>query len=319
MLNSVLPGIVAFVICLILCPIGIPILRRLKAGNTEREELKSHQVKNGTPSMGGIFILIAVVVAALIFSKYHPSVLPLVLLMVGFGIIGFIDDFLKVVLKRSDGLIAWQKLLLQIVVTVIFMIWLVKSNGAVPSLHIPFTDIWLNAPVAYMIIMFLAVLGTVNGVNFTDGVDGLASMVTMAVAAFFLMATYLVSGGIGPVCSAVIGALLAFLLFNCYPAKVFMGDTGSLALGGFVAGCGYLLNEPFVMVIVGLIYWAEILSVMIQVSYFKATKGKRIFRMAPLHHHFELGGWSEVRVVTVFTIVTLFLCGLGALAMKSFG
>ncbi|MCR5666582.1 MAG: phospho-N-acetylmuramoyl-pentapeptide-transferase [Eubacterium sp.] len=315
MIYTALPFVVAFVICLILCPIGIPILRRLKAGNTEREELKSHQVKNGTPSMGGIFILIAVVVASLIFSKGHYDTIPQILLMVGFGVIGFIDDFLKVVLKRSDGLIAWQKMLLQVVVTLVFMIWFVHNNGGVPMLHIPFTGIFVAAPVVYMVVMYLAILGTVNGVNFTDGVDGLASTVTLIVAIFFLVVKRMMFADLDVVSAAVIGALLAFLIFNCYPAKVFMGDTGSLALGGFVAGCGYILNEPFVMVIVGLVYWAEILSVMIQVTYFKATKGKRVFRMAPIHHHFELGGWSEVKVVTVFTIITIFLCGAGYMAL----
>ncbi|SDB07231.1 phospho-N-acetylmuramoyl-pentapeptide-transferase [Eubacterium oxidoreducens] len=316
MIYSALPFIVAFVVCLVLCPIGIPILRRLKAGNTEREELKSHQVKNGTPSMGGIFILIAVVVASLIFARWNYDTIPHILLMVGFGVIGFIDDFLKVVLKRSDGLIAWQKMLLQIVVTVIFMIWYFLHYAGATNLHIPFTLLHVQAPIIYALVMFLAILGTVNGVNFTDGVDGLASTVTLIVAIFFVFVRRMMFAELDVVSLTVIGALMAFLIFNCYPAKVFMGDTGSLALGGFVAGCGYLLNEPFIMVIVGLVYWAEILSVMIQVSYFKATKGKRVFRMAPIHHHFELGGWSEVKVVTVFSIITVFLCAVGYVALR---
>lgn len=304
----ILPVLIAFVITAILGPIMIPFLRKLKIGNTEREELESHQKKNGTPTMGGIMILIAIVVTSLIYMRDYPKIIPILFVTVGFGIIGFLDDYLKVVLRRSDGLIAWQKMLCEIVVTAVFAVYLVKTDVALTML-IPFSNgkylslSWMAVP-----ILFLAVIGTVNGVNFTDGVDGLASSVTVLVATFFSVVAVGSSCGISPITCAVVGALLGFLLFNVYPASVFMGDTGSLALGGFVAATAYMLQMPIFILIVGLIYWIEIISVMLQVVYFKKTGGKRLFRMAPIHHHFELGGWSETRVVAVFSIVTALLC-----------
>ena len=304
----ILPVLIAFVITAILGPIMIPFLRKLKIGNTEREELESHQKKNGTPTMGGIMILIAIVVTSLIYMRDYPKIIPILFVTVGFGIIGFLDDYLKVVLRRSDGLIAWQKMLCEIVVTAVFAVYLLKTDVALTML-IPFSNgkylslSWMAVP-----ILFLAVIGTVNGVNFTDGVDGLASSVTVLVATFFSVVAVGSSCGISPITCAVVGALLGFLLFNVYPASVFMGDTGSLALGGFVAATAYMLQMPIFILIVGLIYWIEIISVMLQVVYFKKTGGKRLFRMAPIHHHFELGGWSETRVVAVFSIVTALLC-----------
>ena len=302
----IIPVLVAFAITAVLGPIMIPFLRKLKIGNTEREELQSHQKKNGTPTMGGIMILIAVVITSLFYVKGYPKIIPILFVTVGFGIIGFLDDYLKVVLRRSDGLLAWQKMLCEIVVTAVFAFFLVK-NEIPMSMLIPFSGGrylelgWLALPV-----LFLAVIGTVNGVNFTDGLDGLASSVTILVATFFSVVAVGNACGIAPVTCAVVGALLGFLLFNVYPASVFMGDTGSL--GGFVAATAYMLQMPIFILIVGLIYWIEILSVMIQVVYFKKTGGKRFFRMAPIHHHFELGGWSETRVVAVFSIVTAILC-----------
>lgn len=304
----IIPVLLSFAITAVLGPIMIPFLRKLKIGNTEREELESHQKKNGTPTMGGIMILIAVVVTSLIYVKDYPKIIPILFVTVGFGIIGFLDDYLKVVLRRSDGLLAWQKMLCEIVVTAVFAVFLVKTDVPL-SMLIPFSGgkylelSWLAIP-----IMFLAVIGTVNGVNFTDGLDGLASSVTILVATFFSVVVVGSACGIAPITCAVVGALLGFLLFNVYPASVFMGDTGSLALGGFVAATAYMLQMPIFILIVGLIYWIEILSVMIQVAYFKKTGGKRFFRMAPIHHHFELGGWSETRVVAVFSIVTAILC-----------
>ena len=304
----ILPVLIAFVITAILGQIMIPFLRKLKIGNTEREELESHQKKNGTPTMGGIMILIAIVVTSLIYMRDYPKIIPILFVTVGFGISGFLDDYLKVVLRRSDGLIAWQKMLCEIVVTAVFAVYLVKTDVALTML-IPFSNgkylslSWMAVP-----ILFLAVIGTVNGVNFTDGVDGLASSVTVLVATFFSVVAVGSSCGISPITCAVVGALLGFLLFNVYPASVFMGDTGSLALGGFVAATAYMLQMPIFILIVGLIYWIEIISVMLQVVYFKKTGGKRLFRMAPIHHHFELGGWSETRVVAVFSIVTALLC-----------
>lgn len=312
----VIPVIIAFVISAALAPVVIPFLRKLKVGQTERKELESHQKKMGTPTMGGIIILAAVVVTSLVYIKDYPKIVPILFLTVGFGIIGFLDDYLKVVLRRSDGLLAWQKMILQIVVTAVFAVYMIKVSGVSLEMLIPFSggkylDLgWVAVP-----LLFFAVIGTVNGVNFTDGLDGLASSVTVMVATFFSVVAVGTQSGIEPITCAVVGALLGFLLFNVYPASIFMGDTGSLALGGFVAGTAYMLQMPLFILIVGFIYLIEVLSVIIQVTYFKKTGGKRIFRMAPIHHHFELGGWSETKVVAVFSITTAILCMIALLAL----
>ena len=310
----IIPVLVAFAITAVLGPVIIPFLRKLKIGNTEREELESHQKKNGTPTMGGIMILIAVVVTSLFYVKDYPQIIPVLFVTVGFGIIGFLDDYLKVVLRRSDGLLAWQKMLCEIVVTAVFAVYLIKHQVSldmiVPFSHHMLQLSWLAVP-----ILFLAVIGTVNGVNFTDGLDGLASSVTLIVAVFFSVVSIGMKSGIEPITCAVVGSLMGFLLFNVYPAKVFMGDTGSLALGGFVAGTAYVMQMPLFILLVGLIYLIEVLSVMIQVTYFKATHGKRIFKMAPIHHHFELCGWSETRVVAVFSVITAVMCMIALLAL----
>lgn len=312
----VIPVIIAFVISAVLAPIVIPFLRKLKVGQTERKELESHQKKMGTPTMGGIIILAAVIVTSLIYIRDYPKIIPVLFLTVGFGIIGFLDDYLKVVLRRSDGLLAWQKMLLQIVVTAVFAVYMIRVSGVSLTMLIPFSggkylDLgWIAVP-----LLFFAVIGTVNGVNFTDGLDGLASSVTIMVATFFSVVAVGTNSGIEPITCAVVGALLGFLLFNVYPASIFMGDTGSLALGGFVAGTAYMLQMPLFILIVGFIYLIEVLSVIIQVTYFKKTGGKRIFRMAPIHHHFELGGWSETKVVAVFSITTAILCMIALLAL----
>ena len=313
----VIPVLISFAISLILGPIIIPFLRKLKMGQTERVEgVQSHLKKAGTPTMGGIIFLLAAVITSVFYVKDYPSVIPVLFLTLGFGIIGFLDDYLKVVLRRSDGLLAWQKFLLQIVVTGIFAYYLVNYTSVDLAMRIPFwTDHYLDLGWLAIPVMFFVVIGTVNGVNFTDGLDGLASSVTLIVAVFFTVVSIGIKSGIEPVTCAVVGGLMGFLLFNVYPAKVFMGDTGSLALGGFVAGAAYMLQMPLFILLVGLIYLVEVLSVMIQVSYFKATHGKRIFKMAPIHHHFELCGWSETRVVAVFSIITALLCLAALLAM----
>ena len=257
--------------------------------------------------MGGIIFLLAVLVTSLIYVKDYPKIIPVLFLTLGFGLIGFLDDYLKVVLRRSDGLLPWQKMIGQILVTGIFCFYMIRYTDVPLTILVPFTggfelDLgWLAVP-----LLFVAVIGTVNGVNFTDGLDGLASSVTIMVAVFFSVVAIGTGSGIEPITCAVVGGLMGFLLFNVFPAKVFMGDTGSLALGGFVAGTAYMLQMPlfFSLLIVGLIYLVEVLSVMIQVTYFKATHGKRFFKMAPIHHHFELCGWSETRIVAVFSIAT---------------
>ncbi|HJD27188.1 MAG TPA: phospho-N-acetylmuramoyl-pentapeptide-transferase [Candidatus Blautia intestinipullorum] len=313
----VIPVLISFGISVILGPVIIPFLRKLKMGQTERVEgVQSHLKKAGTPTMGGIIFLIAAVVTALFYVKDYPKVIPVLFLTLGFGIIGFLDDYLKVVLKRSDGLLPWQKFLLQVVVTGIFAYYLIHYTDISLSMRIPFwPDHYLNMGWLVVPVLFFAVIGTVNGVNFTDGLDGLASSVTLIVAVFFTVVSIGVQGGVEPMTGAVVGGLMGFLLFNVYPAKIFMGDTGSLALGGFVAGTAYVLEMPLFILLVGLIYLVEVLSVMIQVSYFKATHGKRIFKMAPIHHHFELCGWSETRVVAVFSVITAVMCLIALLAL----
>lgn len=314
--HVILPVIIAFAVSALLGPVVIPFLRRLKVGQTERKELESHQKKMGTPTMGGLMIIASIIVTSLIYVKDYPKIIPILFMTVGFGVIGFLDDYLKVVLRRSDGLLAWQKMILQIIVTGVFAVYMVKYSGVALTMLIPFSggkylDLgWLAIPV-----LFFAVVGTVNGTNFTDGLDGLASSVTIMVATFFSVVAIGTNAGIAPITCAVVGALLGFLLFNVYPASVFMGDTGSLALGGFVVSTAYMMQMPLFILIVGLIYLVEVLSVIIQVTYFKKTGGKRIFRMAPIHHHFELGGWSETRVVAVFSITTAILCLIALLAM----
>ena len=308
--HVVIPVLIAFAVSLVLGPVVIPFLRKLKMKQTERVDgVQSHLKKAGTPTMGGIIILIAVIVTSLFYVRDYPRIIPILFLTVAFGLIGFLDDYLKVVLKRSDGLLPMQKMALQIVVTAIFAFYLVQVAEVPLTMLVPFSggyywDIgWLAVPV-----LFVAVIGTVNGTNFTDGLDGLASSVTVLVATFFTVVAVGTQSGIEPITCAVVGALLGFLLFNVYPASVFMGDTGSLALGGFVASSAFMMQMPIFIAIVGLIYLVEVLSVIIQVAYFKKTGGKRIFRMAPIHHHFELCGWSETRVVAVFSIVTALLC-----------
>ncbi|HIS32791.1 MAG TPA: phospho-N-acetylmuramoyl-pentapeptide-transferase [Candidatus Limivivens intestinipullorum] len=308
-----IPLLVAFAISVILSPIVIPFLRKLKIGQTERTDgVQSHLKKAGTPTMGGLIILISVLVTSLFFVGTYPHIIPILFLTLGFGLIGFLDDYLKVVLRRSDGLLPKQKMFGQILVTTVFVAYLLLVNDDCLQILIPFSGgqywdcRWVTIPLVY-----IAVIGTVNGVNFTDGLDGLATGVTTMVAVFFTVVSLALGGEIEPITAAVTGALLGFLLFNVHPAQVFMGDTGSLALGGFVAGCAYMLRIPWIIVIVGLIYLVEVLSVIIQVTYFKKTGGKRFFKMAPIHHHFELCGWSETRVVAVFTVITALLCLIG--------
>ncbi|MCR5033151.1 MAG: phospho-N-acetylmuramoyl-pentapeptide-transferase [Lachnospiraceae bacterium] len=304
------PIFVAFAIVAVLGPFVIPYLRKVKFGQTERDDgPSSHLKKNGTPTMGGIMILAAFTVTGFLFMKEMKAALPVILMVLVFGAIGFVDDFLKVVLHRSDGFKAWQKLICQIVATLVFMGYMTRVSGISLMLRIPFMpDTMVDIGVFAPILMLLAVVGTTNGTNFTDGVDGLLTCVTLPVAAFFLIASVYLNPELVPVCAAMIGALLGFLLYNAYPARIFMGDTGSLAIGGFVAAMAYMLQMPIFILLVGFIYLLEVISVMIQVLYFKATHGKRFFRMAPIHHHFELGGWSEVLVVAVFSIVTVLLC-----------
>lgn len=313
----VMPVLIAFAVSVVLCPIFIPFLKKLKFGQFVRDDgPEAHLKKTGTPTMGGIIILVSVVLTSAFYMGGNPQMLPVLFVTLGFGVIGFLDDYIKIVMKRSLGLRAWQKMLGQVVVTGTFGYYLLKVVDFGTDVILPFTGgkTW-DLGGLFIPFLFVAVLGTVNGVNFTDGLDGLASSVTVLVATFFTVVAIGTGSGISPITCAVVGSLLGFLMYNVYPARVFMGDTGSLALGGFVSAAAFMLKMPLFIVIVGLIYLAEVLSVMIQVTYFKATHGKRFFKMAPLHHHFELSGWPETKVVAVFDIVTAVLCLLGLAAL----
>jgi len=315
----------AFIAVVIMGPGFIPMLHRMKFGQEVRDDgPKEHLKKQGTPTMGGIMFLIAIVAASLIglvgLKKVDSDVIKLLLMTAGFGLVGFADDMLKIKKHQSEGLKAWQKLLFQLIITVAFIIWICMTNSGEHignRVYIPFTGMRANAlyfdiPIILFIpFAIFVILGTDNGVNLTDGLDGLCSSVTVIVALFFMIIGFIEgTPGLSVVSAAVAGSLLGFLIFNVNPAKVFMGDTGSLALGGYVAAsavlCGYELYIP----IVGFIYLVEAISVIIQVGYFKATHGKRFFRMAPIHHHFELCGNKETVIVEAFTIITALLAML---------
>ncbi|MCD8329476.1 MAG: phospho-N-acetylmuramoyl-pentapeptide-transferase [Lachnospiraceae bacterium] len=305
----ILSVLLAFAISAAVCPVLIPFLKKLKFGQQVRDDgPQAHLKKQGTPTMGGLAFLISVVITSLFFIPSYPRIVPVLFMTVGFGVIGFLDDYLKIVMKRSEGLNPKQKMALQIVLTAIFCVYLMRFSGMGTVIHIPFLGIDWEMGWLYVPMVFLVVLGTDNGVNFTDGLDGLCSSVTVMVAIFFTFLSLGEGGGIETVTGAVAGALAGFLLLNVYPAQVFMGDTGSLALGGFVASSALMLQNPLIILLVGFIYLVEVISVILQVAYFKKTGGKRLFRMAPIHHHFELGGWSETRIVAIFSIVTALLC-----------
>ena len=308
--ETILAVIIAFVISAILCPIVIPFLHKLKFGQQVRDDgPQAHLKKQGTPTMGGLVILSSIIITSLLYLKDYPKIIPVLFVTVGFGVIGFLDDYIKIVMKRSEGLNPGQKLAGQIIITGIFAYYIITSDEIGTEMLIPFTGQFLIMPVwLFVPALFFIVLGTDNGVNFTDGLDGLCTSVTILVATFFTIVAIGENSGISPITGAVVGSLLGFLLFNVYPARVFMGDTGSLALGGFVASSAFMMQMPLFIAVVGLIYLVEVLSVIIQVTYFKKTGGKRIFKMAPIHHHFELCGWSETRVVAVFSIITAILC-----------
>ena len=317
-LSVFMPVIISFLISVVFCPILIPFLRKLKFGQTEREEgPQSHLKKNGTPTMGGLVILASILLTSLIYIGKFTEILPVLFMTLGFGLIGFLDDYIKVVKKRSLGLTPLQKMALQFIVTGVFIYYYFKIAGLDTSIKIPFVsgDGFVMPTWLFIIFVFIVVLGTVNGVNFTDGLDGLASGVTVIVATFFTIAALSLNPSMTPITGAVVGSLLGFLLFNTYPARVFMGDTGSLALGGFVSYIALMLHMLLFIVIIGLIYLVEVLSVILQVGYFKLTHGKRIFKMAPIHHHFELCGYSETQVVAAFSIVTALLCLVGIMAL----
>lgn len=308
--------LIAFFLNIVISPFVIPMLQRFKFGQNVRSDgPNTHLKKAGTPTMGGVIILVSLVLTSLLFIKGNRQAQTILFVTVGFGVIGFIDDYIKIVKKRSLGLTPLQKIIGQLVVTLSFGYLLLNYIGLDTSIIIPFTNsMEMDLGILFWPFLLVAVLGTVNAVNLTDGLDGLASGVTVLVATFFAVISLSINGGVSPVAAAAVGSLLGFLLFNSYPAKVFMGDTGSLALGGFVVATAFVMKMPLFIPIVGLIYVIENISVILQVAYFKKTK-KRLFKMAPIHHHFELSGWPETKVVTVFAIVTAIMCLLGLIAL----
>ena len=320
--QAVYAMIISFGSGVILFPIVIPMLRKLKFGQNVRDDgPQTHLAKQGTPTMGGVAFLAAFVITSLFFLNGNRDGAAIMLMTLCYGLIGFLDDYIKVVKKRSLGLRAYQKLLLQLIVTGLFCSYIMKS-GIGTAIYIPFTDgKMIDLQLIFIPFLFVAVLGTVNGVNLTDGLDGLAGGVTLLVAAFFMIVAWAAGSTIAPICGAIVGGLMAFLIFNSYPAKVFMGDTGSLALGGFVASAAFILKMPIFIVIVGFIYLWESISVILQVGWFKLTKrkygeGRRLFKMAPFHHHLEKCGWKETKVVTLFYVATALLCLIGFLGCK---
>jgi len=287
----------------------------MKFGQYVRDDgPREHLKKAGTPTMGGIIILACVAVTSLIYTRDNKEVLPVLFATLGFGLVGFLDDYIKVVMKRSLGLTPLQKLVLQAVVAGVFVYYYLINLGYSPEFLVPFsggiTDGWyIKMPVPlFVVFVYFVMLGTVNGTNFTDGLDGLASSVTLFVAIFFTIVASGMKSGITPVTASVAGSLMGFLLYNVYPASVFMGDTGSLALGGFVSSAALMLKLPVFIIIAGAVYLVEVISVIIQVVYFKVSGGKRFFKMAPIHHHFEKCGWTETKVVTVFSVFTVVMC-----------
>ncbi|MBR5155465.1 MAG: phospho-N-acetylmuramoyl-pentapeptide-transferase [Clostridia bacterium] len=319
MVNLLIIIAIAFVASAVSGLFLIPFLHKLKFGQEIREEGPAwHQKKSGTPTMGGFIFIVAVLVSVALgifitnLNEYTEDVLSLIAMLgaaLGFGSVGFLDDYIKVILKRNLGLRAGQKFSLQFLVSLIFAVWIVASGLVDTEIIIPFTDITVELGyIIYIPFIILVMLAAVNSVNLTDGLDGLAGFVTLFVAIFYLAVSNI--KGITTVAvfaATLIGGILGFLLYNKYPAKVFMGDTGSLFLGGAISAMAIFMKNPLVLLIVGFVYVAEALSVIIQVAYFKKT-GKRIFKMSPIHHHFEMCGWSEGKVVTVFSLVTILLC-----------
>ena len=300
----------SFIVVVLLGPLAIPLLRRLKFGQVVREDgPAAHKAKTGTPTMGGLMMLAGITAAVLIVYRDAPQAWLLLMVTLSCGGLGFIDDYIKVVLKRNLGLKAKQKLLGQIVIAMLFS-WLVtQTMGRGTELWIPGLDQRLDVGILFHALVFFIIVGTTNAVNLTDGLDGLAAGTSVAAMGIYAgIAYYLGQLAVAGFFAAVTGASLGFLVYNRHPAKIFMGDTGSLALGGALAAGAVLTGTELVLPLVGAIFVAEALSVIIQVISFKST-GRRVFRMSPLHHHFELGGWSEIRVVGVFWLVGL-VCGL---------
>ena len=306
----------ALAVCAALGPVVIPILHKLKFGQSIREVgPASHRKKSGTPTMGGIMLLAGLLAAMAIWNRFTPLIVMAFVLTFGHALIGFLDDYIKIVKKRNLGLTAKQKFALQIALALAYIYYVTQHAGsAATRLWIPGTEFSLETGYLYYVLVLLLLVGTTNAVNLTDGLDGLVSFVSLPVlGAYAFVARQSGEGDLCLFALAVLGSCLGFLVWNRYPARVFMGDTGSLALGGAVASLALLTHTELLLVVIGGLYVCEALSVIIQVFYFRRTGGKRIFRMTPVHHHFELGGWKETKVVAVFTMVSCLFClaGLG--------
>ncbi|TBL78153.1 phospho-N-acetylmuramoyl-pentapeptide-transferase [Paenibacillus thalictri] len=301
----------AFLLAVIMGPLFIPLLRRLKFGQQIRTDgPQGHLKKAGTPTMGGTIIMLALMLAVLRFSDNSSDTAILLIATLGYGFIGFLDDYIKILFKRSLGLTARQKLVGQLLISVIVCVLLVQK-GHSTDIHIPLFDV--NVPLGWLYYPFVAflMLGTSNAVNFTDGLDGLlAGTSAVAFGAFAIVAMNITKPDVAIFCAATVGAVLGFLVFNAHPAKVFMGDTGSLGLGGGLAAAAILTKQEVLLAVIGGVFVVEVLSVIIQVTSFK-TRGKRVFKMSPIHHHFELSGWSEWRVVVTFWLAGVVLAGIG--------
>ena len=313
--------LISFAVTVALGLIIVPILRALKVGQIERNDgPESHLKKQGTPTMGGIIIMLGIIIVTVAAYVYYKgkdaelahNLLPILGLTIGFGIIGFIDDFKKLVLKNTKGLKPSLKMLGLLLISVIFVMYLTKGLNLGTDTYIPIMKEYISIPIyAYIPFAILVILATTNAVNLTDGIDGLSSSVcTIIITCLTVIATIFGVKEIVVFGAIVIGAVLAFLMFNIYPAKAFMGDTGSLFLGGVISGIALYLKMPLLLLLIAIIPVIETISVIIQVAFFKKT-GKRVFKMAPIHHHFELSGWRENKVVMVFSVITLIVCVIG--------
>ena len=320
MLSNTIALSIAFCVMLLISPKGINILHRMKFGQEVRDDgPQTHLKKQGTPTMGGILFLIAISIGILPFIGEVSGLLPAYLLGLGFGVVGFVDDYLKVVKHQSEGFNPKQKMASQIVISLLYIAFLYFYSGSANAFLLPFVKetSWSLGILFFPVSLFI-ITATDTGANFTDGIDGLCSSVTAVIVFFFFLVDRIILGGaeLGALPGAVLGGLLGFLCFNAHPAKVFMGDTGSLALGGFVVAMAIQTGTALYIPLFAFVYFMEVLSVIMQVTYFKMTHGKRIFKMAPIHHHFELLGWSETQVVTIFTIITILACFITGLALE---
>ena len=312
--GGVLSGLIGFLI--------LPVLRALKAGQSIREVGPTwHNYKAGTPMMGGLMFIAALVICLVIAipTMEDFSVFYVLAMALCFGAIGFLDDFCKMKKKQNEGLTSIQKFLLQLAACAVFLYLLYKQGTLVTTIYIPFTALSFQMhPMLYIFFAMFVMVGCVNAVNLTDGVDGLSSSVTVPVMVFFTAAAYMYGRlDLALMPAALIGGLIAYLFYNWHPAKVFMGDTGSLFLGGAVCGLAFALNMPLILILVGFVYIVETLSVILQVGYFKLTHGKRLFKMSPIHHHFEMCGWKEVKIVLVFAAVSAIMCVIAWFAIQN--